>query len=52
MPVEILFPGAIFTIFLGVHLVIMAMARTAVQPTANAAVVAAQSALPPLRTTG
>ncbi len=46
IPVAILFLGVIFTIFLGVHLVIMAMARTAVQSAADAAVVAAQSALP------
>ena len=39
MAAEILFLGVIFTIFLGVHLVIMAMARTAVQSTAGGAAV-------------
>ena len=44
MPVAILFLGVIFTIFMGVHLVIVAMGRTAVQSAADAAVIAAQSA--------
>ena len=46
LPVAILFLGVIFTILLGVHVVVMAMARTAVQAAADAAVNAAQNAAP------
>lgn len=44
LPVAILFIGVMFTILLGVHVVVMAMARTTVQAAANAAVNAAQNA--------
>ena len=46
MPAAILFIGVMITILLGVHVVIVAMARTAVQSAADAAVAAAQSAGP------
>ena len=46
MPAAILFIGVMITILLGVHIVIVAMARTAVQSAADAAVAAAQAAGP------
>ena len=46
LPAAILFLGVLFTILLGVHVVIAAMARTAVQAAADSAVAAAQSAGP------
>lgn len=46
LPVAILFLGVIFTILIGVHVMVMAMARTAVQAAADAAVNAAQIAAP------
>ena len=46
LPAAILFIGVMITILLGVHVVIVAMARTAVQSAADAAVAAAQSAGP------
>lgn len=42
----ILFLGVIFTILIGIHVVLVAMARTAVQSAADAAVSAAQAAGP------
>ncbi len=42
----ILFLGVMFTILMGVHVVVVAMARTAVQAAADAAVGAAQNAAP------
>ena len=45
----ILFMGVLITILLGVHVVIVAMARTAVQSAADAGVAAAQAAGPTLR---
>ena len=42
----ILFLGVFFTILVGIHVVIVAMARTAVQSAADAAVAAAQGAGP------
>lgn len=42
----ILFLGVIFTVLVGVHVVVTAMARTAVQGAADAAVSAAQNAAP------
>ena len=44
LPVAILFLGVLFTILLGIHVVIVAMARTAIQSAADSAVAAAQSA--------
>ena len=49
MPAAILFIGVMITILLGVHVVIVAMARTAVQSAADAAVAAAQAAGPGMR---
>ena len=49
LPVAILFMGVLITILLGVHVVIVAMARTAVQSAADAGVAAAQAAGPGLR---
>ena len=49
MPAAILFLGVLFTILLGIHVVIIAMARTAVQSAADAAVAAAQVAGPGFR---
>ena len=46
LPVAILFLGVFVTILIGVHVVIVAMARTAVQSAADAAVAAAQAAGP------
>ena len=46
LPVAILFIGVLFTILVGVHVVIVAIARTAVQSAADAAVAAAQAAGP------
>ncbi len=42
----ILFLGVFFTVLIGIHVVIVAMARTAVQSAADAAVAAAQGAGP------
>ncbi len=44
LPVAILFVGVMLTILIGIHVVIVAMARTAVQSAADAAVSAAQAA--------
>ena len=49
LPVAILFLGVMFTILMGVHVIVVAMARTAVQAAADAAVSAAQSAAPAAR---
>ena len=49
LPVAILFVGVLFTILIGVHVVVVAMARTAVQAAADAAVNAAQNAAPGAR---
>lgn len=46
LPVAILFMGVMITILLGVHVIVVAMARTAVQAAADAAVNAAQNAAP------
>lgn len=46
MPAAILFSGVLLTVLIGVHVVIVAMARTAVQAAADAAVAAAQAAGP------
>jgi len=46
LPVAILFLGVLFTILLGIHVVIVAMARTAIQSAADSAVAAAQAAGP------
>ena len=46
LPVAILFMAVLFTILIGVHVVVLAMARTAVQAAADAAVAAAQAAGP------
>ena len=46
LPAAILFLGVMFTILIGVHVVIVATARTAVQFAADAAVAAAQAAGP------
>ena len=46
LPVAILFLGVFFTILIGIHVVLAAMARTAVQAAADAALAAAQSAGP------
>ena len=46
LPVAILFLGVMFTILMGVHVVVVAIARTAVQAAADAAVNAAQTAAP------
>ena len=45
-PVAILFIGVLTTILIGIHVVLIAMARTAVQAAADDAVAAAQSAGP------
>ena len=44
LPVAILFLGVMFTILMGVHVIVVAMARTTVQAAADAAVNAAQNA--------
>ena len=44
LPVAILFVGVLLTIMIGIHVVVVAMARTAVQSAADAAVSAAQAA--------
>ena len=44
LPAAILFLGVMITIMIGIHVVIFAMARTAVQSAADAAVAAAQAA--------
>ena len=49
LPVAILFLGVLFTILMGVHVIVMAMARTAAQAAADAAVNAAQNAAPDAR---
>ncbi len=49
MPAAILFLGVMITILIGIHVVIFAMARTAVQSAADAAVAAAQAAGPGIR---
>ena len=46
LPVAILFLGVFFTILIAVHVVIVAVARSAVQSAADRALVAAQSADP------
>ena len=46
LPAAILFTGVLFTVLIGIHVVIVAMARTAVQSAADAAVAAAQAAGP------
>ena len=46
LPAAILFTGVMFMILIGIHVVILAMARTAVQSAADAAVAAAQAAGP------
>ena len=46
MPAAILFLGVMITILIGIHVVIFAMARTAVQSAADAAVAVAQAAGP------
>ena len=46
LPVVILFIGVLFTILIGVHVVIIAIARTAAQSAADMAVAAAQVAGP------
>ena len=46
LPVAILFIAVLFTVLIGVHVVVAAMARTAVQSAADAAVAAAQAAGP------
>ena len=49
LPAAILFLGVMITILIGIHVVIFAMARTAVQSAADAAVAAAQAAGPGLQ---
>ena len=44
LPVAILFIGVLFTILLGVHILVVALARTAIQSAADTAVGAAQVA--------
>lgn len=44
LPAAILFIGVLFMVLIGIHVVILAMARTAVQSAADAAVAAAQAA--------
>ena len=46
LPAAILFLGVLFTILLGVHVVVIAMARTAAQSAADSALIAAQVAGP------
>ena len=46
LPVAILFVGVLFTVLIAVHVVIVAVARSAVQSAADRALVAAQSADP------
>ncbi len=46
LPVAILFIGVLLTILIGVHVVLISMARTAVQAAADSAVAAAQAAGP------
>ena len=52
LPAAILFVGVMLTILLGIHVVIVAMARTAVQSAADSAVAAAQAAGPGPRVPG
>lgn len=49
LPVAILFVGVLLTIMIGLHVVLVSMARTAVQSAADAAVSAAQAAAPDVR---
>ncbi len=44
-----LYLGVMFTVLIGVHLIVIAMARTAIQSAADAAVIAAQEATPGTR---
>lgn len=44
LPVAILFVGVLLTILIGIHVLVVALARTAVQSAADAAVSAAQAA--------
>lgn len=44
LPAAILFLGVLLTILIGIHVVVIAMARTAIQAAADAAVAAAQVA--------
>ena len=44
LPVAILFVGVLLTIMIGIHVLVVALARTAVQSAADAAVSAAQAA--------
>lgn len=46
MPAAILFLGVLFTILLGIHILVAALARTAIQSAADAALSAAQAAGP------
>ena len=46
LPVAILFVGVLFTILIGLHVVLMSMGRTAVRSAADRGVIAAQQALP------
>ena len=46
LPAAVLFTGVLFMVLVGIHVVILAMARTAVQSAADAAVAAAQAAGP------
>ena len=46
LPVAILFIGVLFVVLLGIHILIITMARTAVQAAADSAVSAAQAAGP------
>ncbi len=46
LPVAILFIGVLFVVLLGIHILIIAMARTAVQAAADSALLAAQAAGP------
>ena len=46
LPVAVLFPGALFTVLVGVRVMVVAVARTAAQAAAGAAANAAQSAAP------
>ena len=49
IPAVMLYLGVIFTVLIGVHLIVVAMARTAIQSAADAAVLAAQGATPNTR---
>ena len=46
IPAAVLFTGVLFMVLIGIHVVILAMARTAVQSAADAAVTAVQTAGP------